>query len=49
MNEETTEEDQEMEEPRELINPPQGNNPYKRKPAWVQEIIQGAERYGAPE
>ena len=24
-------------------------NPHKRKPAWVQELIQGAERYRAPE
>ena len=26
----------------------QKNNPNKRKPAWVREAIQGAERYGAP-
>ena len=24
-------------------------NPHKRKPAWVRELIQGVERYGAPE
>ena len=24
-------------------------NPHKRKPAWVRELIQGAERYGALE
>ena len=32
-----------------LKNHPQEKNPHKRKPAWVQEIIQGAERYGDPE
>ena len=31
------------------MDPPQEKNPHKRKPAWVQEAIQGAERYGAPE
>ena len=45
MNEEIEEEDREFEEP---IDPPQEKNPHKRKPAWVQEAIQGAERYGAP-
>ena len=49
MNEATTEEDREMEEPQEPINPPQEKNPYKRKPTWVREAIQGVERYGAPE
>ena len=48
MNEEIAEEDREIEEPRELVDPPQEKNPYKRKSAWVQEDIQGAERYGAP-
>ena len=38
-----------MEEPREPIDPPHENNSYKRKPKWVCEAIQGAERYGAPE
>ena len=38
-----------MEEPQEPIDPPQEKNPYKRKPAWVREAIQGVERYGAPE
>ena len=42
-------EDWEIEEPYELIDPPQEKNPHKRKPAWVQEAIQGAKRYGAPE
>ena len=49
MNEETQEEDIEFEEPQEPIDPPQEKNPHKRKPAWVQELIQGVERYGAPE
>ena len=45
----TQEDDREIEEPREPIDPPQENNPHKRKPAWVREDIQGTERYGAPE
>ena len=49
MNEEIQEEDQEFEEPRELVDPPQEKNPHKRKPGWVREIIQGSERYGASE
>ena len=49
MNEATPEEDREMEEPQEPVDPPQEKNPYKRKLAWVREAIQGAERYGAPE
>ena len=47
MNEETQEEDQEFEEPQEPVDPPQEKNPYKRKPAWVREAIQGENRYGA--
>ena len=35
MNEETQEEDQEFEEPKRLVDPPQEKNPHKRKPAWV--------------
>ena len=46
MNESIPEEDREIEEPVDL---PQEKNPHKRKPAWVREIIQGAERYGASE
>ena len=46
MNEETREEDQEFEEAQRPIDPPLEKNPHKRKPAWVLEIIQGAERYG---
>ena len=49
MNEETQEEDREFEEPQKPVDPPQEKNPHKRKPAWVQEAIQGAERYRAPE
>ena len=43
------EEDREFEEPQSPIDPPLEKNPHKRKPAWVREIIQGVERYGAPE
>ena len=49
MNEEAQEEDREFEEPQRPIDPPLEKNPHKRKPAWVRELIQGAERYGAPE
>ena len=49
MNEETQEEDRGFEEPQRPVDPPQEKNPHKRKPTWVQEIIQGAERYGVPE
>ena len=48
MNEETQEEDWEFEEPKRPVDPPQEKNPHKRKPTWVREAIQGAERYGAP-
>ena len=46
MKEAIPEEDREIEE---LVDPPQEKNPHKRKPAWVREAIQGAERYGALE
>ena len=49
MNKETQEEDREFEEPQRPVDPPQEKNPHKRKPTWVREIIQGVERYGAPE
>ena len=49
MNEEIQEEDWELEEPQEPVDPPQENNPQKRKHAWVREAIQGVEIYGAPE
>ena len=43
------EEDRECEEPQRLVDPPLEKNIHKRKLAWVQELIQGVERYGAPE
>ena len=49
MNEETQREDREFEEPQRPVDAPLEKNPHKRKPAWVQELIQGVERYGAPE
>ena len=49
MNDTNQDEDREIEEPHEPIDPPQKKNPHKRKPAWVREVIQGAERYGALE
>ena len=49
MNNANKDEDQEIEEPQELVDSPQENNPHKRKLAWVREAIQAAERYGAPE
>ena len=48
MNEEIQEEDREIEEPQEPVDPPQDKNPHKRKPTWVREVIQGVERYGDP-
>ena len=47
MNEEAQEEDRAFEEPQIPVDPPLDKNPHKRKPAWVREIIQGVERYGA--
>ena len=49
MNEEIQEEDRELEETQETVDPPLQKNPHKRKTAWVREIIQGKERYGALE
>ena len=49
MNEEIQEEDRDLEEPQELLDPPLEKNHHKMKPAWVREISQGAERYGASE
>ena len=49
MNDANQDEDREIKEPQEPVDPPQEKNPHKRKPAWVQEAIQGAERYGALE
>ena len=48
MNEEAQEEDRDFKEPQRPVDPPLEKNPHKRKPAWVRELIQGAERYGAP-
>ena len=49
MNDANQEEDREIEEPQEPVDPPQENNPHKMKLAWVRQVIQGAERYWAPE
>ena len=49
MNEGTQEEVREFEEPQRPIDPPLKKNHHKRKPTWVRELIQGVERYGAPE
>ena len=49
MNDATPEEDRELEEPQEPVDPPQEKNPHKRKPSWVREIIQGVEIYGVLE
>ena len=37
-----------MAEPQRPIDPPKEVS-HKRKPAWARELIQDAERYGAPE
>ena len=49
MNKEAQEEDQDFKEPQIAVEPPLEKNPHKRKPSWVRELIQGVERYGAPE
>ena len=49
MNDATQEEDQEIEEPQEHVDPLKEKNPHKSEPAWVREDIQGAERYGGLE
>ena len=49
MNKEIQEEERELEEHQEPIDPSQEKNPHKSKPAWVRESIQGAKRHGAPE
>ena len=48
MNYITQEEDREIEEPQEPVDPPQEKNPHRKKPTSVREAIQGAERYGFP-
>ena len=49
MNDANQDEDREIEEPQEPVDPPQEKDPHKRKTAWVRESIQGVERYGALE
>ena len=49
MNDANQDEDWEIEEPHEPVDPTQEKNPHKRKLAWVWEAIQGAKIYGAPE
>ena len=49
MDKEAQEEDREFEEPQRPVDAPLDKNPHKRKPAWVREDIQGAERYGTLE
>ena len=38
-----------MEEPQKPKDPPREMITYKRRPAWAREIIQDAEKYGAPD
>ena len=38
-----------MEEPLEPIEPLHENKSHRRKPTWEHELIQDAERYGAPD
>ena len=38
MNEEIQEEDRELEEPQEPMDPSQEKNPHERKPTWLCEI-----------
>ena len=42
MNDENQDQDQEIEEPQDPVDPPQEKNPHKMKHAWVREAIQGA-------
>ena len=48
MNEATPKKYQEMEEPKEPVDPLHEKNSHKRKLTWVREAVLGAERYGAP-
>jgi hypothetical protein len=44
--------DDEIQEDHDMIEsqePPQMTISHKRKPAWVKELIQDGEKYGAPE
>ena len=42
-------EDHDRTEPQGLVDSPHENNSYKRIPTWEWELIQDAERYGAPD
>ena len=42
-------EDHDMEEPQEPVEIILKKDSHKRKPTWARELIQEAERYGAPE
>ena len=41
-------EDHNMTEPQEMVDTIIEKDPHKRKPTWAQELIQEAERCGAP-
>ena len=49
MNDAYQDEDREIEEPQDPVDPPHEKNTHKMKPACVWEDIQSAERYGALE
>ena len=38
-----------MTEPQDIVEPIHEKNSHKRKPEWAWELIQDAERYGAPD
>ena len=42
-------EDHDMEEPQDQVETLLWKESHKRKPTWAQDLIQEAERYGAPE
>ena len=42
-------EDHDMAEPQEPLEPLHEKNSHKRKPAWARELLQHAKRYGAPD
>ena len=46
MNEANPKEYREREEPQKPVDPPEENNPQKRKPTWVREAIQGEKNMG---
>ena len=45
----TDAEDHDMAKPQKPENPPKELITYKRRPAWARELIQDAEKYGAPD